>query len=37
MTTLGVMEGDTLRSILGVPPGSIPESAENVPLPPELR
>ena len=32
-----VMEGDTLRSILGVPPGSIPESAENVPLPPELR
>ena len=32
-----VMEGETLRSILGVPPGSIPESAENVPLPPELR
>jgi cell division protease FtsH len=32
-----VMEGETLRSILGVPPGAIPESAENVPLPPELR
>ena len=32
-----VMEGDTLRAILGVPPGAIPESAEGVPLPPELR
>ena len=32
-----VMEGDTLREILGVPPGAIPESPENVPLPPELR
>jgi cell division protease FtsH len=32
-----VMEGDTLRAILGVPPGAIPESAEGTPLPPELR
>ena len=32
-----VMEGDQLREILGVPPGAIPESPENVPLPPELR
>jgi hypothetical protein len=31
-----VMEGDTLRAILGVPPGAIP-STEGVPLPPELR
>jgi cell division protease FtsH len=32
-----VMEGDTLRNILGVPPGAITESAEGTPLPPELR
>ncbi len=32
-----VMEGDTLRAILGVPPGAIHESEENTPLPPELR
>jgi cell division protease FtsH len=32
-----VMEGDTLRAILGVPPGTIRESAEGTPLPPELR
>ena len=32
-----VMEGDTLRSILGVPPGAIRESAEGTPLPSELR
>jgi cell division protease FtsH len=32
-----VMEGDTLRAILGVPPGTIAESAEGTPLPPELR
>jgi cell division protease FtsH len=32
-----VMEGDTLRAILGVPPGAISESRENIPLPPELR
>jgi cell division protease FtsH len=32
-----VMEGDTLRAILGVPPGAIRESAEGTPLPPELR
>ena len=32
-----VMEGDTLRAILGVPPGAIPESREGVPLPSELR
>ena len=32
-----VMEGDTLRAILGVPPGTITESAEGTPLPPELR
>jgi cell division protease FtsH len=34
---LEVMEGDTLRNILGVPPGAITESAEGTPLPPELR
>ena len=34
---LEVMEGDTLRAILGVPPGTITESAEGTPLPPELR
>jgi cell division protease FtsH len=32
-----VMEGDTLRSILGVPPGAIPQTREGVPLPSELR
>ena len=32
-----VMEGDTLRAILGVPAGAIRESAEGTPLPPELR
>ena len=32
-----VMEGDTLRAMLGVPPGRISESPENTPLPPELR
>jgi cell division protease FtsH len=32
-----VMEGDTLRAILGVPPGSIAGSAAGTPLPPELR
>jgi cell division protease FtsH len=32
-----VMEGDTLRAILGVPPTPGPESREGVPLPSELR
>ena len=32
-----VMEGDTLRAILGVPPAPKPESREGVPLPSELR
>jgi len=32
-----VMEGDTLRAILGVPPRALPESREGVPLPSELR
>jgi cell division protease FtsH len=32
-----VMEGETLRAMLGVPPGKIMESPENTPLPPELR
>jgi len=32
-----VMEGDTLRAILGVPPRALPEPHEGVPLPPELR
>jgi len=32
-----VMEGDTLRAILGIPPGAIRESSEGIPLPPELR
>ena len=32
-----VMEGDTLRAILGIPPRALPESREGVPLPPELR
>src|SRR5688500_35645 len=32
-----VMEGDTLRTILGIPSGAIRESAEGTPLPPELR
>ena len=31
-----VMEGDTLRAILGVPPSATPPAA-GVPLPPELR
>jgi cell division protease FtsH len=32
-----VMEGDTLRAILGVPPRALPEPREGVPLPSELR
>ena len=32
-----VMEGDTLRAILGVPPAASPGSREGVPLPSELR
>ena len=32
-----VMEGDQLRRILGIPPGAVTDSPENVPLPPELR
>jgi cell division protease FtsH len=32
-----VMEGDTLRAILGVPATRGPESREGVPLPSELR
>ncbi len=34
---LEVMEGDTLREILGVPPNAITHSSEGIPLPPELR
>ena len=32
-----VMEGDTLRGILGVPPDAITQPSEGIPLPPELR
>ena len=32
-----VMEGDTLREILGVPPDAVTPAAEGIPLPPELR
>ena len=32
-----VMEGDTLREILGVPPGAVTNPSEGIPLPPELR
>ena len=32
-----VMEGDTLREILGIPPDAITPPAEGIPLPPELR
>jgi cell division protease FtsH len=32
-----VMEGDTLREILGVPPDAVTSPAEGIPLPPELR
>ena len=32
-----VMEGDTLREILGIPPDAITPPAEGMPLPPELR
>ena len=32
-----VMEGDTLRAILGVPSRALPEPREGVPLPSELR
>jgi len=32
-----VMEGATLRSILGVPPDAVTHGSEGIPLPPELR
>jgi cell division protease FtsH len=32
-----VMEGDTLRRILGIPPSALTGPAEGIPLPPELR
>ncbi len=32
-----VMEGDTLREILGVSPDSVTSPAEGIPIPPELR
>ena len=32
-----VMEGDTLRGILGIPASALPSPAEGIPLPPELR
>ncbi len=32
-----VMEGDTLREIMGVPPDAVTDPAEGIPLPPELR
>ena len=34
---LEVMEGDTLRAILGIPPAPAHEPGATVPLPPELR
>jgi cell division protease FtsH len=32
-----VMEGDTLRAILGIAPDAVTDRAEGIPLPPELR
>ncbi len=32
-----VMEGETLRGILGIPASALPGPAEGIPLPPELR
>jgi cell division protease FtsH len=32
-----VMEGDTLRAILGIAPDAVTDPAEGIPLPPELR